>query len=78
MLLVILVLQMGVITSVVWEVAHHVPEDYQQQHLRLLLGSLPGCALVAALWTSRRSTKAWLTVLTFTLLAVNFAMIFSS
>ena len=78
MLLVSLVLQMGVITPVVWDVAHHVPDDYQQQHLRLLLGSLTGCALVAAMWTSRLSTKAWLLVLTFTLLAANFAMIFSS
>ena len=76
LLLVILVLQLGIVTSVLWDVAHHVPDDYPQQHLRLLLGSLTGCAIVAALLTNRLSVKWWLLALTFTLLAANFAMRF--
>ena len=76
LLLVSLVLQLGIITSVLWEVAHHVPDDYLHQHLRLLLGSLTGCALVAAMWTNRLSTKSWLLVLSFTLFGANLAMRF--
>ena len=77
LLLVILVLQSGIIMSVLWDVAHHVPDFYPHQHLRLLLGSLTGCTIVAALLTNRLSVKWWLLALTFTLLAANFAMRFS-
>lgn len=76
LLLVSLVLQLGILMSVLWDVAHHVPDDYLHQHLHLLLGSVTGCVIVAVVWTNRLSVKWWLLGLTFTLLAANFAMRF--
>ena len=77
LLLGLLVAQLGIIISVLRDVAHHVPEFYPNQHLRLLLGSLTGCAIVAAMLTNRLSVKWWLLALTFTLLTANFVMRFS-
>ena len=77
MLLAMFVIQLGIVTSVLWDIAHHVPDDYPHQHLRLLLGSLTGCAIVAALWTNRLSAKWWLIAITFSLLAAKFAIRFN-
>ena len=68
---ILFLLQCGILTSVVWGIAHHEPDFYFHQHLRLLLGSLTGCTLVIAMWIERPAAKKWLLGLTFTLIAAN-------
>lgn len=62
-------LQCGILTAVLWAMAHREPDFYYHQHVRLLLGSLTGCALVVAMWTERLAVKKWLLALTFALIA---------
>lgn len=68
---VFLLLQAGLLAAELWQMAHHEPDAYRHQHLRLLMGSLSGCSLTLAVWIEQPRAKNWLLVLTVALLAAS-------